>query len=137
MADLQIDEGALQAVVMPQLEQFANAFISRTADQARQLVNVRTGYLKSTISADKVTRVGPWELSGGVSAGAPYAGFVHEGTRPHVIRPRRARALRFEIGGRVVFAQRVNHPGYRGNAFLRNAAHRVASADPRIAVGER
>jgi hypothetical protein len=33
--------------------------------------------------------------------------FVLEGTRPHVIRPKRAKTLCFEVGGEAVFAQRV------------------------------
>lgn len=47
--------------------------------------------------------------------------FVHDGTRPHKIRPRRARMLRFEVGGRIVYAREVNHPGYRGDKFLTRA----------------
>jgi len=63
-----------------------------------------------------------------------YAAAVHEGARPHVIRARRASLLRFYWPkvGRVVFFPKVNHPGNRPNPFLSNAAHRVASADPRI-----
>lgn len=43
----------------------------------------------------------------------PQANYQEYGTRPHIIRPRRARALRFVVGGRVVFAQVVHHPGNR------------------------
>lgn len=44
--------------------------------------------------------------------------YVVSGTRPHVIRPVRARALRFTVGGRVVFARVVHHPGTEANNFL-------------------
>lgn len=49
----------------------------------------------------------------------PIAMFVHEGTRPHIIRPRNAKVLRYWLGsGAVVFAMKVNHPGTRPNRFL-------------------
>lgn len=51
----------------------------------------------------------------------PHSVLVHNGSRPHIIRPRTRRYLRFTVGGRVVFARVVNHPGYRGNPFLTNA----------------
>lgn len=51
--------------------------------------------------------------------------FVHNGTPPHPIRARRARALRFEVGGQVVYARAVYHPGYRGDPFLTKALRDV------------
>lgn len=133
--NLSIDETRLQRQVMGDLVQFARGFTSTVSSTAKGMAPVRTGRLKTSIRPDAVRRVGPWSIESGVSATAPYAAPVHEGARPHVIRPRRAKALRFEIGGRVVFAARVNHPGNRPNRFLSNAAHRVASADPRIRIG--
>lgn len=47
----------------------------------------------------------------------PQSVWTDKGTRPHVIRPRRARALRFTSGGTVVFARRVNHPGNAGTGW--------------------
>src|SRR5687768_7984981 len=132
MASLSIDDDALNARVMERLEVFATGFVRTVSATAKTLAPVRTGALKASIHPDPVRRTGPWRIESGVSADAPYAAPVHEGARPHVIRPRNARALRFEVGGRVVFARRVNHPGNRANPFLSNAAHRVVSADPRI-----
>lgn len=52
----------------------------------------------------------------------PHTLFVHNGTRPHPITPRRRGGwLRFEVDGRVVYARRVNHPGYIGDPFLTKA----------------
>lgn len=61
------------------------------------------------------------ELSGVIVSRHPATIFVIRGTRPHIIRPVRARALRFTVGGRVVYATVVHHPGTRSNNFLREA----------------
>lgn len=55
-------------------------------------------------------------------ARAPHAVFVQLGTRPHEIRPKNKKALRWASGGKFFFAGKVNHPGYRGDAYLINAA---------------
>lgn len=51
----------------------------------------------------------------------PHTIFVHNRMPKHVIRPRRAKALRFTVGGQVVFARIVHHPGYKGDPFLTRA----------------
>ena len=56
--------------------------------------------------------------------GARYGVYVHEGTRPHTIVARRAKALHFN--GR--FARRVRHPGTAANPFLRNALQAMSGA---------
>ena len=58
----------------------------------------------------------------------PHANFVHGGTRPHVIRPRSpGGVLAFKIGGQMVFAKRVNHPGTKANPFYDHAISQSAS----------
>jgi hypothetical protein len=92
----------------------------RVVFAAKRLVGHKTGNLESRI----VKRVGSL---GGVpvvfvgAVGVKYALWHHEGTQPHVIVPRNKKVLRFEVGGAVVFAKRVNHPGTRPNRFLLNA----------------
>ncbi|MFD9422310.1 MULTISPECIES: hypothetical protein [unclassified Streptomyces] len=61
------------------------------------------------------------EMQAIITSTHPASLYVINGTRPHVIRPRRARALRFQAGGRTVFAARVNHPGNAANNFLARA----------------
>jgi hypothetical protein len=56
---------------------------------------------------------------------APHAGYVERGTKPHRIVARRAKALRFVAGGRVVFARSVWHPGTKATWFLRTATERA------------
>ena len=96
-------------------------------NRAKVLAPVRTGRLRSSIRAEP-PRI--FSLRGTVKVGSDleYAGFVNDGTAPHVIRPRRAQVLRFTVGGRVVFAKVVNHPGTRPNPFLDRALREVAAA---------
>lgn len=54
-----------------------------------------------------------------VYANAPHAGYVEDGTKPHVIRPKNRKALRFAgDGGGFVFAREVNHPGTEAQPFF-------------------
>lgn len=74
---------------------------------------------------------------------APYAKYVHNGTRPHVIESKpypfpvffmrrtksgktvpylkRTKSLRWQHGNNNVFAEKVFHPGYKGDPFLETA----------------
>ncbi|MGH3476808.1 MAG: hypothetical protein ACRDQD_08215 [Nocardioidaceae bacterium] len=86
---------------------------------AQQGCPVDTGNLRRSHD-HSVTNLG-FRLHGVVRANANYALMVHQGTAPHEIRPVRARALRFTVGGDVVFATRVMHPGTQGQPWLRTA----------------
>ena len=63
---------------------------------------------------------------------APHARFVHWGTRPHVIRPKKRKALRWPVGGTFAFAKKVNHPGYEGDAYFAKAAAEAPALFARI-----
>ncbi|WP_280188863.1 MULTISPECIES: hypothetical protein [Nocardia] len=93
----------------------------RIVFNAKGRVNVRSGELRESIGHNVTTEPSRARLL--VFARARHAAYVHDGTRPHEIRPLNAKALRFEAGGRVVFARRVWHPGYAGNPFLRDAVN--------------
>ncbi|MEU9805427.1 HK97 gp10 family phage protein [Mycobacterium sp. NPDC050853] len=101
----------------------------RIANQARADAPVRTGNLGRQVTEGQIGFTGPRTISGNVRDDADYALYVHEGTRPHLIRPRNAKALRFQIGGRTVYAKLVRHPGTKARPFLRNAGMRVASRE--------
>lgn len=64
---------------------------------------------------------GPRGLQGVVVCDHPAVRFVLEGTRPHIIRPRNKRFLRFEVEGHVVYTKLVRHPGTRANDFMGRA----------------
>jgi len=57
--------------------------------------------------------------------GTFYGFLVREGTKPHEIRPRKAKALRFEIGGEVVFSLLVHHPGTFPNPYHQRVLARL------------
>ncbi len=64
-----------------------------------------------------------------------YARAVHEGRPALVIRPRKARALRWCRGGQAHFARRVFQPKRAGRPFLRNALDRfVEGVDGELAA---
>lgn len=88
---------------------------------ARRLVGVKTTKLKASIGS-RVVRSNPGYnvevFAGGTPETSKYVMAHHDGARPHKIYPRRKRALKFQSGGKTVFARSVNHPGSRGTFFL-------------------
>ena len=123
--DFNQNSAELQAGVNAILQTRLRQIIRLVAADARVNAPVDTGRMAQAIKEDPIVSLGPFRVIGGVTSHAPYSAFVHMGTRPHVIRPRNAAALRFTSGGRTVFASSVNHPGTRPRPFLTNAVARV------------
>lgn len=88
---------------------FARA-VDRVTDRLDAVVPVKTGKLKRS---RRVRFSSGRTLSAEIEYPPDYGGFLDEGVKPHTIRPRNAKALRFIVGGRVVFARVVHHPGTR------------------------
>lgn len=98
--------------------------------KARQIVPVKSGRLRNSIKVQQSHDLKGQFTSGyEVAADAPYAAFVHDGTRPHVIEGNPL--LVFQVGGTTVFARKVNHPGTRGNPFLLRATQTVLAGSRR------
>jgi hypothetical protein len=77
-----------------------------------------TGALKNSVRKVSATG-GVLEL---LSSGVAYAFWVHEGTSPHTIYPKKRKRLRWVNGsGDFVFARKVNHPGTSKRPFLLDA----------------
>jgi hypothetical protein len=116
----------------------------RVLNRAKILTPVDTGNLRASLT--QVVTITGSEVVGRVGTNVNYAIFVHEGTRPHIIRAKHAGALRFfwpkvgvvtvvpkvtrkgkwtgYIAKRKVFLVGkgyVNHPGTKGRPFLRTA----------------
>ncbi|MET7809746.1 hypothetical protein ABZT26_02665 [Streptomyces sp. NPDC005395] len=92
---------------------------TRTERVARIAADEAPGSMGDYISWKVVEA--PRGLQGVIVCDHPAVKFVLDGTRPHVIRPRRVQALRFPYRGRTVFAAVVHHPGTRANNFMARA----------------
>lgn len=83
---------------------------------------LKTGALRRSITTYYTRRGKILEARVGANPGpggvVGYALYHHEGTRPHVIRPKKAQALRFTVQGHTVFAKVVHHPGTKPNPYL-------------------
>lgn len=89
-----------------------------------------TGHLRQSIQALPTQgRFSSGDLEGQVTAAAPYALYVEEGTRAHVIRPRHRRALKWPVEGGFRWAKRVKHPGTRPQPFMGPAIESIVFGD--------
>jgi hypothetical protein len=83
---------------------------------ARRQVGVKTGALRKSIYRRRfVDSRGIYLI---VGSNLNYALMHHQGTKPHIITPNNARALKFSKRGTTVYARAVMHPGTRANKYL-------------------
>lgn len=126
MGQVRIDRADLRRAIrgasMSELRRVGPMVVNR----AKILCPVDTGRLRASIRG-RANRTWTLRPQFTVSTDVEYAPYVHDGTRPHVIRPRSARVLRFVVDGRVVYARVVHHPGTRGKPFLDRAVREVTA----------
>lgn len=127
MSRIRLDRAALNRTITNASRRELKEASRQVVNRAKVLAPVNTGRLRSSIRAEE-PRI--FSLRGSVKVGSDleYAGFVNDGTRPHIIRPRSAQVLRFRVGGRFVYAKVVHHPGTRARPFLDRALREVAAA---------
>lgn len=58
-----------------------------------------------------------------------YVKFILYGTKPHTIKPKTKKALRFYYKNldKFIFSKTVHHPGYKGDNFLKKAIQKTFS----------
>lgn len=91
-----------------------------------------------TSSAFKNYATVPRGARGAFGFRARHASYVNDGTPPHVIEAKDGGVLRFKIGGKTVFAKRVNHPGTAPDKFIDRGeakAEQVLESEIRQGVG--
>ncbi|SRR5712691_2067245 len=117
--------GEIEAKVTVIVVDVVGKLMKQVADRARvnlsgKMLQRRSGVLYNSV-ADRVLNLGTI-VRGEVYSHVPYGYMQEVGTRPHVILPRKSGGyLRFEVGGRVVFAKKVNHPGTKPTPWLHEA----------------
>ncbi len=87
---------------------------------------VKTGTLRQGIRARMETK-----LRGVVDNGVKYALYVHEGTKPHLIRPVSTKGLANRRTGQF-FGKLVHHPGTKRNPFFLRGIESSATAIKRF-----
>lgn len=123
----------LQAASGREAEELVTEVIHATTERVGDLAKAYAPKDTHELANSIETTSGPtW---GRVRATAPHAVFVEFGTWQHnihnpksgtyTIRPVNAQALRFEVGGEVVFAKKVEHPGIEPQPFVGRAANEV------------
>ncbi len=121
-----VDTSELQQsfrVQIAAIHEAAKSSVRRAAVIAWQTAHETSLYKDRTGKLRDSTRVedGKDDYSANVVARRRYASYIENGTPPHEIRPKRARALRFVMNGSVVFARSVQHPGTKPRPFMRIA----------------
>lgn len=91
--------------------------------KGRTKINYATGQLVAGIVTQEGFHGTKKDLEGKVISTAPHSAAVHEGTRPHVIKAKRAPKLVFFWArkGRIFRGDEVHHPGTPPIPFLRKA----------------
>lgn len=103
---------------------------NRTTRRASgDVLKVRSGHLRRTIGPPTVRETASG-AAGELAVRATYAPSQEFGTRPYTIRARRAKALRFFVGGKAVFAKSVRHPGLRPRPFFGPSWEEIMAGPP-------
>lgn len=139
MADIRVrTSGEVNHVIghikgLPQRLQYA--IIEGTAEatdilyrHAYSTIRKRTGETARTIQ--KSVRPTTRGAHGEVWSDSLVAEGLDKGVPPHDIVARPGGSLRFEKGGRIIFAKRVHHPGYAGDRWVARSAE---AADEEVA----
>lgn len=125
MARVRLDRAQLNRTIRGASRSELGTTARQVMNRAQVLAPVDTGRLRASIRIESrrtLTLRSVYTIGSDVS----YAPMVHDGTRPHTIRPKTAKALRFRIGGRVVYARVVHHPGTKPRPFLDDALREIA-----------
>lgn len=114
--------------VLAAITQGLSKLATYAANQARETTSFedRTGKLRGSIRRGEKSKWAFFVKAGGRPA--PYAQWIEAGAKPHEIKARRRKFLRFEVGGVVQFRKRVFHPGNKPRRFMESARNDAEAA---------
>lgn len=128
-----LDSSAVARLTAPggMVDQATARAAGRVRDRAKGIVRsegrIDTGAMVNGIRrSDGPTRSGAGVVSYTVSSDQPYSRYQHDGTTGPIY-PRRAKMLRFQVGGKTVFARKVR--GVTGIRFLTRAIETASAGD--------
>ena len=105
------------------MKKIVKSFINRMANEimviAKQKAPVDTANLQGDIRVLKNATESSHSAVIGNTKEASYAKFVHFGTKPFTIKPKKKKALKTKFG---VF-KKVNHPGIKANPYFEKAVN--------------
>lgn len=120
-----LNQAALSQVVNAASTKLIGKAARLTLADAKQRTPVDTGALRQSHTMGPITHT-PSKTTVEISANTTYAMAVHEGSRPHIIRPKNAKVLTWNGPQGRIFARSVHHPGSKGRPWLLNAAQSQA-----------
>jgi hypothetical protein len=100
------------AAIDKETQKFLLSRARRVQRNARRMAPGRMGRRVNAVIVGRHVRI---------ESSHPATMYVINGTRPHLIRPRTRKVLKFNVKGRTVFARLVHHPGTKKNDFLTKA----------------
>lgn len=116
-----------RAALRAEIDAKAVAIRDDAKNKAGEFFHVRSGRFVNSIR--KSVRSSKTQVVGKVFSKNPVAHLLERGVKPHDIKPKNARALRF-FGFKLVFSEGVHHPGFRGHTII-NAAFNEMKAQLR------
>lgn len=130
---LRINDAQLNGVGIEGALKSVRGVLRRTFNRSQVLVPVDNGPLRASGQIEQPTVRGLMVV-GGVVYTVDYAAAVHNGRRALTIRakPRdggRRGYLKFNVGGRTVYARQVHQPARKGRPYLSTALAEVAAAE--------
>lgn len=102
----------LEDFVNKRFIQIVNLIALRLENELKKASPVREGRLRNSIKVF-------YENGFLKIFAAEYIFHVEFGTKPHDIRPKNKKALKFKAGGKDIIVKLVRHPGTKPNPFVR------------------